>query len=121
MSKITATKYHTSSDWEIDIIPEQNTYIDLYFAFRDNSPTVDFKDLKFGYELKTEQYIVSYDTFPPPGVRYVCSNQSYLENTRMYLDSKTVYSLFLWVEHNSQKFDKIINFHTNQYDSIEII
>ena len=75
MSKIIATDHFETSNWEVTFEDLASTYADLFIGFTDDAPVVEFKDLKFKYELKQDGNIKQYGVFPPPEVRYVRTDQ----------------------------------------------
>lgn len=112
MSKIIATDHFESSNWEVTFEDLSPNYADMYIGFTDNAPVIEFKDLKFKYELKQGGNIKQYGVFPPPGVRYVRTDQPYLVVVRLNLETETEYELYLWAENNKQSFEKTVLFTT---------
>ena len=108
MSKIIAKNDLADLGWEVSIYNLSSDYADLYFQFTSNR----FNDLKFRYELLQNNNIKKYGVFPPPGVRYVSSDQEYLVVERLFFHMETKYQLYLCAENNKKIFEKTINFTT---------
>ena len=112
MSKIIATDHLQTQNWEVTFEDLASTYADLHIGFTDEAPVVEFKDLKFKYELKQDGNIKQYGVFPPPGVRYVRSDQDYIVAERLNLQIEEDYELYLWAENNKQSFETTVTFTT---------
>jgi len=121
MSKLIATDNFTTKNWSLQVDSLGSYHADLFIGFTDQAPVVEFKDLKFGYELKQDGNIKQYGVYPRGGVRYKRSDQEYLVSTRLKLDTEESYSLFLWAENDGQRFEKEFDFETPRppqpYDS----
>ena len=112
MSKIIATDHFETQNWEVtfeDLVPN---YADLFIGFTDGAPVVEFKDLKFKYELKQDSNIKKYGVFPPPGVKYVRTDQPYIVVERLNLVLETDYELYLWAENGGESFEITVSFTT---------
>ncbi len=112
MSKIIATDHLETSNWEVTFDNLQPTYADLYIGFTDEAPVIEFKDLKFKYELKQNGNVKQYGVFPPPNTRYIRTDQSYLVVERINLQTETTYELYLWAENDKQSFETTVSFTT---------
>ena len=112
MSKIIATDHFETSNWEVSFEDLAPTYADLFIGFTDESPVVEFKDLKFKYELKQDGNIKQYGVFPPAGVKYVRTDQPYIVAERLNLQTETEYELYLWAENAGETFEHTVTFTT---------
>jgi hypothetical protein len=112
MSKIIATDHFETQSWEVTFEDLAPTYADLFIGFTDDAPVIEFKNLKFKYELKQGDNIKQYGVYPPAGVRYVRSDQSYLVVERLQLQIETEYQLYLWAENGGQSFETTVTFTT---------
>ena len=112
MSKIYATDHLKTQNWEVTFDDLAPTFADLHIGFTDEAPVVEFKDLKFKYELKQNGNIKQYGVYPPAGVKYVRSDQLYIVVERLKLEMETEYELYLWAENNKQAFDTTVTFTT---------
>ena len=112
MSKIIATDHFETSNWEVSFEDLAPNYADLFIGFTDDAPVVEFKNLKFKYELKQDGNIKKYGVFPPAGVRYVRSDQPYLVVERLNLILETEYELYLWAENGGKSFETTVSFTT---------
>jgi hypothetical protein len=112
MSKIIAKNHFESQKWEVTFENLSNSYADLYIGFTDIEPIVKFKNLKVKYELKKNENIIQSNSFPPPNIKYVQSDQEYLINERFYLEGNTTYELYLWAENDGMSFEKTTEFTT---------
>jgi hypothetical protein len=121
MSKIIATDNFETSNWEVTFDDLAPNYADLFIGFTDQAPVVEFKDLKFKYELRQGENIKQYGVFPPPNTRYIKTNQTYLVVERLDLQTETTYELYLWAENNKEVFERTVSFTTPRptlpYDS----
>lgn len=94
---------------EIDSLPTDYVkYFDLYFSFLNNGSTsVVFNNLSFGYSLYEEGRLIQSSTYPPANVRYVNSDQEFIESDRIYdLDPDLNYTLEIWVSHAGKMLEK---------------
>jgi hypothetical protein len=114
MSSIYATDDLETGNWALDIQNLDAHYTDLFIGFTDRAPVVEFKNLHFGFELRQNENIKKYGVFPPPGVKYICTDQQYLTIERLYLEPASSYTLYLWCENDNKKFDKEFQFTTPQ-------
>ena len=112
MSKIFATDHFESSNWEVMFEGLQPTYADLFIGFTDQAPVIDFKDLKFKFELKQGGNIKQYGVYPPANTRYIRSDQKYIVVERLKLEMETDYELYLWAENNKESFETTVSFTT---------
>jgi len=112
MSKIIATDHFETSNWEVSFEDLAPTYADLFIGFTDDAPVVEFKDLKFGYELRQNDNIKQYGVFPPPGVKYVRTDQPYIVGERLKLQMETEYEMYLWAENGGESFETTVSFTT---------
>ena len=112
MSKIIATDHFETQNWEVSFEDLGPTYADLFIGFTDDAPVVEFKDLKFKYELKQDGNIKQYGVFPPPNVRYVRTDQAYIVAERLNLLPEQTYELYLWAENGGESFEKTVSFTT---------
>ena len=121
MSKIIATDHFETQNWEVTFEDLAPNYADLFIGFTDDVPVVEFKDLKFKYELKQDSNIKQYGVFPPPGVKYVRTDQPYIVVERLNLVLETDYELYLWAENGGESFETTVSFTTPRpaqpYDS----
>jgi hypothetical protein len=121
MSKIIAIDHFETQNWEVTFEDLAPNYADLFIGFTEDAPVVEFKELKFKYELKQGDNIKQYGVFPPANTRYIRSDQTYLVVERLKLQMETDYQLYLWAENDGQAFEKTITFTTPRptqpYDS----
>ena len=112
MSKIIATGHFETQNWEVSFEDLAPTYADLFIGFTDDAPVVEFKDLKFKYELKQNGNIKQYGVFPSPGVKYVRTDQPYIVTERLTLIPDRDYELYLWAENGGESFETTVSFTT---------
>jgi hypothetical protein len=119
MSKIVAINNLQNQSWEItehDLLLNNPTvtYADLFIKFieNDSNSIVEFKDLKFKYELKHNGNVIQSNSYPPPNVKYVMSDQDYLITERLTLESEKNYILYFWAENNNISSEITFNFTT---------
>jgi hypothetical protein len=112
MSKIIAINHLDKENWEVNFENLQQHYVDLFIGFDDNTSVVQFKDLKIKYELKQNKIIKQSNIYPPSGVKYICTDQTFLVVERLNLEKETEYELYLWAENNNKSFETTIKFTT---------
>ena len=112
VSKIHATDDFVTGNWSLEFDELAPHYADLFVGFTEDAPVVEFKDLKFGYELRQGDNIKKYGVFPPYGIKYIRSDQPYLVVERLFFRPETDYTLWLWCENNGQRFEQTFDFTT---------
>lgn len=121
MSRIYATDNFKTGSWSLSFDDLSPYYADLMIGFTNDSPVIEFNDLKFGYELRQGENIKKYGSFPPSNVRYVRSDQQYIVTERLVFESEKTYTLWLWCENDGKRFEKEFEFTTPRpaqpYDS----
>ena len=106
-SDIYATDDLYTNSWSLKIVELRHDFADLHIGFTAGPPIVSFKDLKFGYELREGNDIISYNTWPPAGVKYRRSDQIYLVTQRIsFPEPGKSYILHLWVENENKRIEK---------------
>jgi hypothetical protein len=96
-----------TGNWAIKIVELRHDFADLHIGFTAGPPVVSFKDLKFGYELREGNDIISYKNWPPSGVKYRRSDQTYLVTHRISFPEPGVsYILHLWAENENKRIEK---------------
>lgn len=96
-----------SRTWSLKTEELRHDFADLHIGFTAGPPIVSFKDLKFGYELREGNDIISYKSWPPSGVRYRKSDQIYLVTQRIsFPEPNKSYILHLWVENENKRLEK---------------
>ena len=119
MSKIVAVDDFATQNWSVSVEDLNPTYTDLFIGFTNEAPVVEFTNLKFGYELRQADNIKKYGVFPPPGVRYIRSDQPYLVVERLTLRPEVEYTLWLWCENAGQRFETEYSFTTPALPAVE--
>jgi len=111
MSKIIATDHFETQNWEVNFDELGAFYADLFIGFTDQAPVIDFKNLQFRYELRQGENIKQYGTYPPPGVRYVRTDQKYIVVERLKnLKPDETYDLYLWAQNDGNSFETTTQF-----------
>ena len=106
MNKLYAINNLKTKKWELDIKELGAFYNDLHIGFTDEAPIISFKKLTFGFELKQGENIKQYGVYPPAGVKYVQTNQTYLTTVRLKTLPTETYELFLWAENDNTRIEK---------------
>jgi len=112
MSKIIAKDHFETSNWEVIFQNIHPYYADLYIGFTNEGPVIEFKDLKFKYELKLNGDVVQSNSFPPENTKYVNTDQDYVVSERLVLEAGNTYELYLWAENDGVSFEKTTQFTT---------
>jgi hypothetical protein len=111
MSKIIATDHFETQNWEVNLDDLGAYYANLFIGFTDQAPVIEFKNLQFKYELRQGDNIKQYGTYPPPGVRYVRTDQTYLVVERLNnLKPDETYQLYLWAQNGGETFEETTEF-----------
>jgi hypothetical protein len=101
MSKILVNCNLQSGAWTIREEDMQSHYTDVKFYFSDSEPLVMFNNLTFGTKLKKDAEELFSESFGT-NKKYVASENTlfdnWIENTRLYLEANTTYTLELWCE-----------------------
>jgi len=111
-------KFYANSDFgrnnlELDFDEIKSKDNNLFFSFTENGEKITlYSNLKFGFELKKNEEIVQYGVFPKPGIKYIQTDQEYLEIVRLNLEPKQNYTLYLWAENHSRKIENQFQFST---------
>ena len=117
MNKILAIDNFETNNWILNTDEVGAYYNDLFIGFTDQAPIVSFKDLKFGFELKQGENIKKYGVYPPTGVKYIQTDQEYLETVRLTTNPDETYQLFLWAENDSVRIEKEFEFTVPRPDA----
>jgi len=111
MSKISAIAHLKTKNWEVNIADLTAFFTNLHIGFTDEAPVIQFQSLQFKYELRQGENIKQYGIFPPPGVRYVRTDQTYLVVEQLKnLKPDETYELYLWATNGGESFETIKEF-----------
>jgi len=111
MSKIIATDHFETQNWEVNLDDLGANYADLFIGFTNEAPVIQFQNLQFKYELRQGENIKQYGIYPPPGVRYVRTDQTYLVVERLNnLKPDETYELYLWATNGGEFFETTTTF-----------
>lgn len=94
---------------QIDVRPHQ---IKLYLGLNDWSGTVEYESLSFGFSISDGETVLASDEWPRPNVRYISSDQSYIEPVGIGCTPDTVYILTLWSEQGGERYEATYSFQT---------
>lgn len=121
MSKLIAIDNFKTGNWSLTVKDLASHYADLFIGFTNEAPVVEFTNLKFGFELRQDDNIKQYGVFPPAGVKYIRTDQDYVEVVRLKFKPDQTYTLWLWCENNAQRFEHEFQLETpvpdQPYDS----
>jgi len=112
MSEIRAYDNLKDNIWDVVEQDISSNYADLRIGFTDEEPTVEFKNLKFGFELKHNDEIIDSKNWPPENIKYRRTDQMFLVNHRLKFNPDTDYELFIWAENNGIRAEKTYMFTT---------
>ena len=110
--KLFAVDNFNTGNWTLNTDEITSGHNTLFIAFTYDAPVVSFKNLRFGYELKQNDYIIQYNVYPPAGIRYIRSDQEYLVSTTFNLQPEENYSLFLWATNDNTETKNEFDFIT---------
>lgn len=112
MSKIVAKNNLNTSTWQIDIENLEPRWAHITIGFENGQEVVEFNNLKFKYELRKNENIINSKSYPEENVKYISSNQDYIEIEFLDLEPNTSYELYVWSENNEIISEKTIQFIT---------
>lgn len=112
MSEIIATDHFETQNWEVTFKNLAHNRANLFIGFTDRSPIIEFKNLKFKYELRQGNVVKQSGVFPPPGVKYIRTDQSYIAVEQLNFEMETKYELYLWAENDGKSFETTVAFTT---------
>lgn len=116
-SDIYATDNVRTGTWSLKIVELRHDFADLHIGFTQGPPIVSFKDLKFGYELREGNDIISYKTWPPAGIKYKRSDQVNLVTHRIsFPEPGKTYILHLWAENENKRIENNFQLDIPQND-----
>lgn len=102
---VLATLDLTSGDWTFNVAPETPSP-DLEIGFKDDGgPVAQFDRLAFGFTVVANGLPVLTKAYPPQGVRYVATDQTYLTNDRVNLASDDEVVLAVWAENGGERYE----------------
>lgn len=108
MSNIRVSVDFSTGQWSHTILDLAPTYADLTAVLGESVSFFQFQNFAFGYELRQGESIKQYGVFPPPGVRFVSSDQQDLWTERLALTPGESYDLWVWAENAGARTDYTI-------------
>lgn len=112
MSNLIAKHNFQTQDWSVIENDLNSSYVDLCIGFIDQESVINFKGLKFGFNLISNDVILDIQSYPPEGITFLQSDQEYLTIYRLNLQPETTYSLFFWLENDEKRSEYTYNFTT---------
>lgn len=101
---------------KFDIVADnlESSYGDIYIGvdIPDGKGTVVFDNLSFGYKLTNGPELINDETWPPPGVRYIQTDQDILQTERVYWKPEKTLTLYVWFKNAGVKKEVTYNFDT---------
>ena len=108
MSQIRVSVDFSTGQWSSTILNLAPNYADLTAVLGESVSFFQFQNFAFGYELRQGENIKQYGVFPPPGVRFVSSDQQDLWTERLALTPGESYELWVWAENAGNKTEHTI-------------
>jgi hypothetical protein len=94
-----------TGSWAFVVAPETPSP-DLEIGFkRDGGPVEQFDRLAFGFTVVANGLPVLTKAYPPQGVKYVATDQTYLTNDRVHLASDDEVVLAVWAENGGERYE----------------
>ena len=114
MSKIYASLSFKTDKWDVEISDLRPDSAELYMDFKNSKGNLyKFKDLTFYYRLSTKTgTVLQSQNYPPPGVTYVQSNESFIASEKLKLSQSTEYELYFRAQNNGRIHEKSVRFIT---------
>jgi hypothetical protein len=113
MSKLLTKNNFKTETWSFEIEDIDPYYADILIGFTDETTTVQFDDLKFGYELQKENGVNQTKNYPVDNIKYVCTDQPFLSSDRLELRPNQNYTLRVWCENAGKLCEKTFEFSTS--------
>lgn len=105
----------TREIWDFDLSEILKGYTpsdEVVFDFVDNGNSyVEFKDLSFGFLIKEDENILYDVSFPAENVKYISTDQDYLEN--YFIDGlvpEKKYVIEVWAINDNKHFSDFVSF-----------
>jgi hypothetical protein len=112
MSKIIAIDNLKKGNWKVIYEDLSSHYADLFIGFTEEEPIATFDGLKFGFRLSLDGETIEEKQYPPKGVTYIQTDQSYIINHRLKFKPETEYTLYLWAENRKTEINYTTTFTT---------
>lgn len=106
MGNIYAVDNLETLNWELNTNEVSAQSNNLHIGFTKNAPIISFTNLQFGFELRKGEDIKQYGVYPPAGVKYVKSDQTYLKTIRLKTRPSQTYELYLWARNENKLIEK---------------
>lgn len=102
---VLATLDFSDGIWNFDVQPE-TPWPDLQIGFKYNGGQVArFDNLSFGFDVVVNNFSVLTKEYPPQGLEYVATDQTYLTNDRVNLAADDEVVLAVWAENGGQRYE----------------
>jgi hypothetical protein len=102
---VLATFDFGTETWAFSVAPETPSP-DLEIGFKhDGGPVEQFDRLAFGFTVVANGLPVLTKAYPPQGVRYVATDQTYLTNDRVNLASDDEVVVAVWAENGGKRYE----------------
>ena len=112
MSEIRAYDNLKDQVWDVVDVDVTPHYADLRIGFLDEQKPVVFKQLRFGFELRKNSEVIDSQEWPPQGVKYRKTDQTFIATHRLKFTPETDYELYLWAENGGLRVEKTHAFTT---------
>jgi hypothetical protein len=101
---VLAQLHFGTGDWIWKVAPESPAP-DIEIGFTDEDLPVPFDNLSFGLRVVANGKEVSEASYPPPGVKYVSTDQDYISNDRVQLSADDLVTISVWAENAGVRYD----------------
>lgn len=97
-------------NWAVSIntVFQRINHLTISFIAGEESETVKFDNLQFGYDLKLGDEIILRNHFPKQGQKYISSDSSPLVTEVLYFDPNKTYELCFFAENLNHRTEKTI-------------
>ena len=92
---VLAQLHFGTGDWVWNVAPESPAP-DIEVGFTDSELPVNFDNLTFGLKVVANGEEVLEASYPPPGVKYVATDQEYISNDRVQLKADDLVTVSVW-------------------------
>lgn len=100
----------STDEWNIIEDNQEITNFIIKMGFIDNNfPPIFFESLAFGCKLMHDKFLVWEIAYPGEGIKYISTDQEYVESFNIHIDYETEYNLLFWAINNGKYYQTTYN------------
>jgi hypothetical protein len=119
MSIIRVTGDLNYDQWTVENFFVDPRRTDLQIGFKSlvrGDDFIEFVNLKFGFFLYHNSQTIQQGSFPPVGLKYISSDQDYIEQIKLNVVPDKNYQIHIWAENAGKFYDHKINLEIPKYE-----